>query len=117
MVGKNFNWHKRWQVNVLAGTASHESGLTVIFTRGLDAEKGEVGCFSYVENRSTGEEFEYTGRVLGGDEGLIAFLRAHPNLKHPNAINSRLARLMKEAGKAWAFAKKREIEYDEHDEN
>lgn len=38
MTGKHKNWHKRWQVDLSACTATHDSGLIFKFTLADDGE-------------------------------------------------------------------------------
>ncbi len=33
MANKNFNWHKRWEVDLSACTATHDSGIQFSFTQ------------------------------------------------------------------------------------
>jgi hypothetical protein len=36
MAGKRYNWHKRWQVDLSACTATHDSGLVFQFRQAED---------------------------------------------------------------------------------
>lgn len=99
MTGKHYGWHRRWVVDLAASTASHDSGLTVAFTPGLIQPRPECGCYSYAEGVG-----EWTGVPARGDATLRTWLLLNPHLKDPGSINSRLGRLMEEAGRVWARA-------------
>ncbi|MBV2164280.1 MAG: hypothetical protein KUL80_08425 [Comamonas sp.] len=93
------NWHRRWIVDLAAATASHDSGLTVAFTPGIQMPRPECGTYCSAEGVG-----EWTGAPARGDDTLRAWLLLNPNLKDPPSINSRLGRLMEEAGRVWARA-------------
>lgn len=93
------NWHRRWVVDLAAATTSHESGLTVAFTPGIQTPRPECGAYSYADGVG-----EWTGTPARGDATLSAWLLLNPNLKDAASINSRLGRLMEEAGRVWARA-------------
>lgn len=99
MTGRHYNWHRRWVVDLAAGTASHDSGLTVAFTAGIVFPRPECGTHCYADGVG-----EWTGVPARGDDTLRAWLLVNPNLRDPASINARLGRLMEEAGRVWARA-------------
>lgn len=99
MTGKHYNWHHHWIVDLAAGTASHDSGLTVAFTPGIQMPRPECGTYAYADGIG-----EWTGVPARSDETLRAWLILNPNLRDSASINGRLGRLMEEAGKVWARA-------------
>lgn len=108
MTGKHYNWHRRWVINLAAGTAAHDSGLTVAFVPGLTMPRPECGTYSYADGVG-----EWTGMPACGDDTLKAWLILNPNLRDTQSINGRLSRLMEEAGKVWARAKANEYKSKE----
>lgn len=102
MTGKHFGWHKRWQVDVVAGSAAHESGLAVKFVPAESvATLPEIGGRCWVGTR------EWLVLLDGGDDALAAWLKQEHarGLRDHASVQSRLARLMREAGELWARAK------------
>lgn len=105
------NWHRRWIVDLAAATASHDSGLTVAFTPGIQMPRPECACYSYADGVG-----EWTGLPARGDDTLRAWLQLNPHLQDVASINSRLGRLMEEAGRVWARAKADEFRGRSDDE-
>lgn len=94
------NWHRAWTIDLQRHTATHDSGLTVQFVDRLVFPKPEVGTHCSAEGVG-----EWTGFLTGGDDALVAWMRQNPTIRDPQAIRSRLGRLMNEAGRVWSRAK------------
>lgn len=99
------NWHRRWTIDLAAQIARHDSGLAVQFVDRIVVPRPEVGTHCMVDGVG-----EWTGFLLGGDDALIAWMRQNPDIRDPASIRSRLGRLMEEAGRVWARAKKADHE-------
>lgn len=80
MTGKHYQWHKRWTVDLQAASATHESGLVVVF-----APHPEGG---------------WDGRALNPNEVFETLTKTH------GAGNAQqmLTRLAREAGDVWQRA-------------
>lgn len=97
------NWHRHWIIDTARQTATHDSGLSVQFVDRIVFPRPEIGTHCIADGIG-----EWTGFLLGGDEALIAWMRQNPTIRDPNAIKTRLERLMDEAGRVWAHAMKAE---------
>lgn len=53
MTGKHFNFHRRWAVDLVKNTATHESGLLVTFTRHTDDGGGWDGAVDDANGNAT----------------------------------------------------------------
>lgn len=97
------NWHRHWTTDLLRQTAAHDSGLVVQFVDRIIVPKPEIGTHCLADGIG-----EWTGFLLGGDDALVSWLRQNQTIRDPEAIRTRLARLMEEAGRVWASAKESE---------
>ncbi len=97
------NWHRQWTIDLNGMTAAHSSGLVVQFVDRIVFPKPEIGTHCIADGVG-----EWTGFLTGGDDALIAWMRNNPDIRDPEAIRSRIARLMDESGRAWAMAKANE---------
>jgi len=77
-------WHRAWSVDLAAGTATHESGLVVRFTRAADDPAAWDGAAD----------------AASAETVLAALVAEHG----PHNAPLRLARLMREAGETWTHA-------------
>jgi hypothetical protein len=91
------NWHRHWSVDPKKWTATHDSGLIVQFVEGVVFPQPTIGTHCAAEGVG-----EWTGWLLGGDDALVAWLKANPAMREPGAFRSRITRLMDEAGRVWA---------------
>lgn len=99
------NWHRHWAIDLSSQTAIHDSGLSVQFVDRIVFPQPEIGTHCMVDGVG-----EWTGFLIGGDDALILWMRQNPAIRDPASISNRLGRLMEEAGRAWARAKKAEHE-------
>lgn len=81
MVGKHYNWHQRWKVDLSACTATHDSGLVVRFTQADDDPHAWDGSSDNAE----------------------AWFAKLKGTMPPNDIANHAARLMREAGEAYQW--------------
>ena len=81
MTGKHYNFHRRWAVDLVKNTATHESGLMVTFTRHTDSGGGWDGAVTDANGNAT-----------------FAILRAKHGADNAAAM---LPRLMREAGEVF----------------
>lgn len=84
MTGKNYNWHKRWLVDLADCTATHESGLVVQF------KKAE-------------ESGAWDGTPLNSEE----WFEKTKNTMPPQDLIKRASRLMREAGEVYTWSLKK----------
>lgn len=99
------NWHRQWSIDLTKQIVTHTSGLSVQFVDRVVFPQPAVGTHCLVDGVG-----EWTGFMLGGDDALVAWMRQNPSIRDPESIRTRLARLMEEAGRVWAKAKKVEHE-------
>lgn len=81
MGGKHQNWHKRWTVDLSAGTATHDSGLIVRFV---------------VSNDTAGA---WDGSAVNAEEWFASIKDSMP----PRDLEKHAARLLREAGDAYLY--------------
>lgn len=81
MTGKNYNWHKRWTVNLDDCTATHDSGLIVRFSEALDSPGA------------------WDGSPTNSQEWFEKIKNSMP----PRDLERHAARLMREAGDAYLY--------------
>jgi hypothetical protein len=122
MTGKHYQWHKRWAVDLAARFATHDSGMVVDFScvgkartqaelDALDFERPDFGCLALPKDGSV-----WVGRFRGGKDAVDAWLTLQgfdfaTRQRADNALR-RVARIMREAGDAWAWQKNKKA-YDE----
>jgi hypothetical protein len=82
MVGKRYNWHKHWTVDLAACTATHDTGLIVHFKKSDD------------------DETAWDGSIPDG--GTKWFEKIKGTMP-PQDIANHVARLMREAGDAYLY--------------
>ena len=82
MTGKHYHWHKRWTVDLPAASATHDSGLVMVF--------------------APHQEGGWDGRAINPNEVFDKLAETH------GAGNAQqmMARLAREAGDVWAKAQK-----------
>lgn len=85
MTGKNYNWHKRWRVDLSTCTATHESGLVVRFRKANDELGGWIG------------------EPVNAQEWFQTIKGSMP----PDDIAKHASRLMREAGDAYRYQRNR----------
>lgn len=79
MVGKHYNWHKHWTVDMSACTATHDSGLVVQFEQ--------------ADSRAC------DGSAVNTEAWVAAIKDTMP----PQDLSKHLARLMREAREAYQW--------------
>lgn len=99
MTGKRRHWHRRWVVDLAAGTAAHDSGFAVAFAPGIALPRPLIGAYAYADGVG-----EWTGTPLGGDDAVHGWLLCQPALRDTASRERRIGRLMEEAGRVWARA-------------
>jgi hypothetical protein len=92
VVGKHYQWHKKWTLDIATCTATHETGAIVDFS-----------CVGG----------EWVGAFRGGSAAAETWLSAHKF--NPNDANgrARLSRIMKEANDTWNRRMAKKL-YDEN---
>lgn len=95
------NWHREWSINLAGQTTTHSSGLVVQFVNRIIFPQPEIGTHCVADGIG-----EWTGFLTGGDDVLVEWMRKNPNVRDAQSFRSRLGRLMEEAGRVWAKAKK-----------
>lgn len=85
MVGKHYAWHKHWQVDLSACTATHDSGLVVRFTRAED------------------DPHAWDGSAVNAQEWFSGIKGTMP----PQDAANHAARLLREAGEAYQWQLKK----------
>lgn len=84
MTGKHYNWHKRWQVDLSACTATHDSGLVVRF-----------------------RQADESGAWDGKPENSEIWFEKMKSTMPPHDLASHVGRLMREAGDAYLWQLKK----------
>jgi hypothetical protein len=84
VVGKHYQWHKKWRVDLAGRSCAHETGAVVDFS-----------CVAG----------EWVGAFRGGNAAVEAWLVSHKFNPHDANGRARLSRIMKEASNAWAWQK------------
>lgn len=108
MTGKHYDWHKRWTVDLTAGSATHDSGLVVRF---LLLPPTEAQIQAHESDTAIGKCWTPDGREWGAittPELMQATFDALKEKNGPHNAQQMLARLAREAGEVWAWHKARE---------
>lgn len=108
MTGRHFRWHRRWTVSLETASATHDSGLVVRFlalpltdqSRAAHESESAIGKCWTTDGREWGAVT--TPAIL---EATFATLRQRHGAGNAQKMIARLAR---EAGEVWAYAKNRE---------
>lgn len=113
MTGKHYQWHKRWVVVLAAQCAIHDSGAVVDFSYAGKAPAGGAPGNTGIEPQIVGTSILVDGSVWiasfrGGEAAVLAWLSSQKFDPLSQAAASRLRRIMREAGDAWAWQKNRE---------
>lgn len=105
MTGKHHNWHKHWRLDVETASAVHDSGWTVRFVKPDTESISKIGGRCWTKDGR-----EWLVLHAGGDDALNEWLQAQAlrGLRDVNSVNSRIARLMREAGALWVQSKAQE---------
>ena len=106
MVGKHYNWHKRWKVDIEAATAVHESGLVARFHQlPITDEKEHEG------STAIGKCWTPDGREWGVVTTPESLQKVFGDMSKTNGernAQQMIARLAREAGETWVWHKSRE---------
>ena len=109
MSGKHFGWHKRWQVDLAAGTAVHDSGLSTRFLL-LPLSESEKVAADASGLSAIGECFVGDGRhysIVTRHDNLQSTFDAFKAQNGAGNAQKKLARLAREAGDAYVYALRR----------
>jgi len=108
MTGKHYQWHRRWTVDLLAGNATHDTGLVVRF---LALPLTEAQKREHDSDVAIGKCWTPDGREWGVLTQGAILEETFEHLKEkngPHNAQAMLARLAREAGDVWVWHKARE---------
>lgn len=99
MPSKHYRWQTRWVVSLVSQESRHDSGLVYDWSPG---QAGPPPLWALACRDMAG--VQWAGQLRGGEAGMHAWLASQPALRDPASQRSRLMRLAREAGEAYAEA-------------